>query len=104
MIVKLCNVHDLPAPGEMRAFQGRGLELCVARPRKDPSRFFVFDNRCPHQNAMLNQGSLEGKMVVCPLHGWRYDISTGYSDVAGDPPLKTYEARQQDDAIFVQIP
>ena len=53
---------------------------------------------------MLSEGSLEGNMAVCPLHGWRYDIGTGCSDVAGDPPLKTYEARQQDDAIFVQIP
>ena len=104
MIVKLCNASDLPAPGEMRSFHGRGLELCLARTQKDPDSFFVFDNRCPHQNAPLNAGCLDGDTVVCPYHSWKFNVVTGAPDHEGDPSLTTYEARQYDDEIFVRIP
>lgn len=102
MIVKLCNASDLPAPGELRSFRGRGLELCVAR--TEDKRFFVFNNRCPHQNAPLSAGCLDGDKVVCPYHAWQFSVVTGASDVEEDPPLTTYEARQYDDEIFVRIP
>jgi nitrite reductase (NADH) small subunit len=104
MIVKLCDVHDLPAPGEMRSFRGRDLELCLARTQSDPGRLFVFDNRCPHQHAPLSAGCLDGDMVVCPYHSWKFNVTTGAPDHEGDPPLATYEARQYDDEIFVRIP
>ena len=35
------------------------------------------DDRCPHMSAPLSIGRLEGCIVDCPLHGGRFDLSTG---------------------------
>ena len=100
MIVKLCDVAALPEEGCLKAFQGRGLEICVARTRG----LFAFDNRCPHQNAPLSAGTLEGSTVVCPYHAWRFDAGTGEAEVAGDPPLQCFEIRQYGTEVFVALP
>lgn len=104
MIVKLCHAAELPAPGELRSFRGRGLELCLARSQADPSKLFVFDNRCPHQNAPLSAGCMDGDHVVCPYHGWQWNVTDGCAQVEGDPPLMTYECRRYDDEVFIRIP
>lgn len=101
MIVKLCNAHQLPAEGGMKAYRGNGFEICVTRVNHGLQ---AFDNNCPHQNAPLSAGELEGCMVVCPYHAWRFNVLTGQPEIAGDPPLRRYEIRQYDDEIFIQLP
>lgn len=43
-------------------------------------RRFELDRRCPHQGADLSHGSLEDGCVICPRHGWRFDLSDGGRD------------------------
>jgi nitrite reductase/ring-hydroxylating ferredoxin subunit len=30
-----------------------------------------------HQGSSLGAGKLEGKVLTCRAHGWRYDVTTG---------------------------
>ncbi|MBS1813915.1 MAG: Rieske (2Fe-2S) protein [Acidobacteria bacterium] len=101
MIVKLCNAADLPEEGGMKSFRGGKFEICVAR---CDGGLFAFDNKCPHQSAPLNCGELDGCMVVCPYHAWRFDVRSGEPEMAGDPPLVKYEVRQLEDEVFIQLP
>jgi nitrite reductase/ring-hydroxylating ferredoxin subunit len=39
--------------------------------------FYVIEDRCGHQNASLAMGTLQGKIVTCPLHFSRFDVTTG---------------------------
>lgn len=32
---------------------------------------------CPHKGAPLSAGEFGDGMVVCPLHGWEFDVRTG---------------------------
>ena len=32
-------------------------------------------DRCPHREAPLSAGRVEGACVECPYHGWRFDVS-----------------------------
>jgi nitrite reductase/ring-hydroxylating ferredoxin subunit len=57
--------------------------------------FYALLNRCPHQGAELCKGDLVGvlesstpdevrfdpdrRLLVCPWHGWEFDITTGRS-------------------------
>jgi UDP-MurNAc hydroxylase len=54
---------------------------------------YVVQRRCPHRNADLSVfGELEsgesGDILVCTLHGWRFDCSTGRCLTAADHPLR----------------
>jgi nitrite reductase/ring-hydroxylating ferredoxin subunit len=40
-------------------------------------RFYAIDNLCPHRGGPLGEGDVEGAVVVCPWHGWRWDVTTG---------------------------
>ncbi len=53
----------------------------------------------------LSEGSVEGTVVTCPLHGATFDLTTG--DVTGPPagsPVKCYEVRVEGDEIQIAAP
>ncbi|MDA4114846.1 MAG: Rieske 2Fe-2S domain-containing protein [Thaumarchaeota archaeon] len=45
-------------------------------------KIYATQNDCGHQRASLARGTLEGKIVTCPLHGAKFDVTTG-ENVAG---------------------
>ena len=54
-------------------------------------RRFELDRRCPHQGADLSHGSLEDGCVVCPRHGWRFDLSNGGRDARSGTTVNAVE-------------
>jgi nitrite reductase/ring-hydroxylating ferredoxin subunit len=95
-------MSHVPAEGEMRAFQGLGVEICLAQLAGE--QFVAFGNRCPHQGAPLSAGRLDGHFVVCPHHGWAFDVSTGLAAEQCNPTLETYEVRRYGSEVFVRFP
>lgn len=39
--------------------------------------FFAINDLCPHAGASLSAGHLDGCVVACPWHAWRFDVSNG---------------------------
>ena len=65
---------------------------------------FATDNLCTHAQALLTDGTLQGEIIECPLHGGRFSVRTG----AGKGPpipcdLKTYPVRVIDGEIQVRV-
>ena len=42
----------------------------------------VFYGRCLHRGAMMADGSVEGRNLICGVHGWDYRYRTGVSEYA----------------------
>lgn len=40
-------------------------------------RVYAVANACPHKGGPLGEGKLEGHTVICPWHGWTWDVRTG---------------------------
>jgi nitrite reductase/ring-hydroxylating ferredoxin subunit len=40
-------------------------------------KIYATQNDCGHQRASLARGKLEGSVVTCPLHGAKFDVTTG---------------------------
>ncbi len=38
---------------------------------------FALDNTCPHAGGPLGEGTLQGDIVLCPWHGWKFNVRTG---------------------------
>ena len=47
---------------------------------------YAVDNACPHRGGPLGEGELQGRVLTCPWHGWRWDVTTGAS--ANTPGLR----------------
>lgn len=64
----------------------------------------AFDARCPHSGGPLECCETEGAKIVCPLHGWRFDLQGGGCETHGYRPLRMYELSVRNGAVFVQLP
>lgn len=63
----------------------------------------AIDDGCLHAGSSLGAGVLEGRVLRCRAHGWRYDVTTGC--VVGVPGLclRAYEVQVVDGRIKVAM-
>lgn len=64
---------------------------------------FALSNLCRHAFGPLAEGFLDGYEVMCPWHGWRYDVRTGATDHP-DANVQTYPAAVRDGDVYVTVP
>ncbi len=69
--------------GSAKLVRVRNEEVAVF---KYQGRLCALQNNCPHEGGQLAMGWLEGGEVVCPLHGYKFDLKTGACST--DPKLK----------------
>jgi 3-phenylpropionate/trans-cinnamate dioxygenase ferredoxin subunit len=62
------------ANGAMKAVDIGGQELLLA---KIEDAYYAVARRCTHMAENLCDGTLEGRIVTCPRHGARFDVTTG---------------------------
>ncbi|MDO8804178.1 MAG: Rieske (2Fe-2S) protein [Elusimicrobiota bacterium] len=65
---------------------------------------FALENRCAHLGCPLAGGRLDGYLLQCPCHDWRFDIRDGRFIDAPELAVKTYAAEIKDGKVFVRIP
>lgn len=84
--VPLCRVEDL-APGQAKHVKVGTRDIALVRVADE---FFALSNLCRHTYGPLSEGIVDGYFLVCPWHGWRYDVRTGTTDHP-DADVLTYE-------------
>jgi nitrite reductase (NADH) small subunit len=97
--VRTAKVAELPA-GSVREFQIEGKAVALANVS---GKIYAISNTCLHRGGPLGQGTLEGKVVTCPWHGWQFDVTTGKAlenPIAG---VDCYRTEIRDEDVFVDI-
>ena len=64
---------------------------------------YAIADTCAHQGSSLAQGKLEGKVVTCRSHGWRYDVTTGYLTASPGFGVASYPVKVVDGEIMVAV-
>ena len=66
---------------------------------------YALDNKCPHRQGQLCDGSInkDSGQIVCPLHGWNFDLKTGASPYSPADKVKTFDVEERDDGIYVEV-
>ena len=95
--LKVAEVAEVP-PGTVKyvVLLGKHIALCNV-----DGEFYAIDNVCVHRGAPLSEGWLDGPILECPLHGWKFDVRTG--GVTADPRMcnQTFEVKVDGDDIFI---
>jgi nitrite reductase (NADH) small subunit len=60
--------------GQLACFEIAGRRLVIGRSARG---YFALDDACPHAGGSLSEGLLDAGTVVCPIHGYAYDVVTG---------------------------
>jgi nitrite reductase/ring-hydroxylating ferredoxin subunit len=64
---------------------------------------YALNNVCPHQHsAMIYDGFIEHGCVVCPSHGWMFDLQTGKMP-DGSRGLDAYQTKIIDERVYVKV-
>ncbi len=64
----------------------------------------TIENQCPHKGGPLCDGIVSGTAVVCPLHGWRFDLDSGLAVRASLPAcVATFPTRVEDGIVLVDV-
>ncbi len=97
----LCDLTDIPLH-EMRCISLSNRNVLVAHTEYG---VYVSDEICTHEDARLCDGNLTGTLVKCPLHGSRFDLTTGaVLDDPADMPLQIYPVSIENGSVYVTFP
>jgi nitrite reductase/ring-hydroxylating ferredoxin subunit len=88
--------EDMPLPATV---EGKSVGVYLLN-----GKYYALEDVCPHADALLSQGFVEGEEIECPLHGARFHIPTGKcTREPGGRDLACYQARREGDRILVWI-
>jgi len=71
--IEVAQVSQVP-PGGMKSLPAGDREVLIA---SYEGMYYALGNKCPHAGGDLSAGKLEGKIVTCPKHGSKYEVTTG---------------------------
>jgi nitrite reductase/ring-hydroxylating ferredoxin subunit len=98
---RILDASDLE-PGTVRPVTVDGRTIAVGR--SEDGELFAFDNMCAHQGGPLGQGWVDGDRLVCPLHGWSYNIADGSCTMIPSLKITKHPIREDAGAIVVHLP
>ena len=95
----VCPADHVPL-GEAKTVEVKGKLIAIFHL---PEGFHAIDDVCPHMGASLSGGFVEGNIVTCPWHAWRFRVTDGVW--ADNPKIKIgcYPVRIEDGLIQVQV-
>ena len=64
----------------------------------------AMEDACPHQGFPLHDGHLEGCVIICRVHGWPFDVTTGFDPDNPDGfPLPCFAVEVEADEVRVDL-
>ena len=86
--------------GSMKLVKVEGLPVLLI---KQFGEIYAIDNRCPHMGCMFSGGTLDGSVIVCPCHDWRFDLKTGEYEEDQEIKLLSYKNKVESGKIWVRL-
>jgi nitrite reductase/ring-hydroxylating ferredoxin subunit/Fe-S cluster biogenesis protein NfuA len=66
-------------------------------------KVMAFRNQCSHMGMPLDGGLVDGSVITCPWHGFRFDLSTGECITAPHVQLELFPVRVEDQRVWVRV-
>jgi len=96
---KVCTVSEL-RENQGKRFLINDVDIAVF---KVNGEVFVISNTCPHQHTtIIYDGIIEDGCVVCPAHGWMFNLKTGLQPT-GARGLESYPVKIINDEVFAIV-
>lgn len=111
---KLADEHELTGDVTRLIRELDGIEIALFNLNGE---YHAVANFCPHQSGPLCEGNVvtdlrraddgwrfevgDEHTIVCPWHGWRFDVTTGYNPQSDRYRVPTYDVEVEDGEIFV---
>jgi 3-phenylpropionate/trans-cinnamate dioxygenase ferredoxin subunit len=86
--------------GKMKAVRLKGKPILLVRVSGE---VYGVSNFCPHQGCSFQGGILTGYTLMCPCHGWKFDVRNGQYQEIPQVKLECYRCKAENGRILVEI-
>lgn len=91
------GIDDIDKPF-IKKIKIAGSGVCVVGYERE---IYAVSAECPHAGFDLSEGWCQNGKIICPLHGYAFDLKTGRGT---NDYLKTYSVKLENKTIFVGTP
>ncbi|MDX2036373.1 MAG: Rieske (2Fe-2S) protein [Isosphaeraceae bacterium] len=96
---EICGIEELDE-GKGRAFEVDGVAVALYRVAET---VHALSGRCPHAAGAMGRGWLEEGEAVCPLHRWRFRLTTGRCTTMPGERISVYPCEIRDGRVWVGL-
>ena len=86
--------------GKMKPVRLKGKPILLL---KVGGEVYGVSNYCPHEGCSFQNGILTGYTLMCPCHGWKFDIRNGQYQEIPQVKLSCYHCKVENGQILVEI-
>jgi nitrite reductase/ring-hydroxylating ferredoxin subunit len=97
--VKIAELGEI-GEGQARVVDVEGRTLALFNVS---GTYYAMDNACAHRGGPLGEGDLEGPIVMCPWHAWRWDVTTGRNANNPAVTMACYPVHVEGTSVFVEL-
>ncbi|MSR78051.1 MAG: nitrite reductase small subunit NirD [Candidatus Omnitrophica bacterium] len=65
-------------------------------------KIYAIQNICPHQGGPLSEGGIHGTEVMCPWHGWNFDVTNGSCSFNPRIKVTCFKVKEDGEDIYVE--
>ncbi len=95
----VAHLDDLPV-GSLRMVRADGRRLCLVR---TADGVHALDNACPHEGYGMTQGDLDGNVLTCAWHNWKFRVTDG-ACLLGEEGIGTHPVTvDADGGVHVEV-
>jgi len=91
---------DIPDSRALVVRSEAGEEIAIFN---DGGSFSAIGHRCAHQNGPLGEGRIIDGRVICPWHGYEYNLRDGCAPAPFTERVPTYPLRVENGVVFVRV-
>jgi nitrite reductase/ring-hydroxylating ferredoxin subunit len=91
---------DVPIPESDGVSQilVNGKKLCLV---KNQQQLYIIQNTCPHAGGILSGGWCKEGNIVCPIHRYEYNLTTGRGAEGQGDYIVIYPTELRADGLYV---
>jgi nitrite reductase/ring-hydroxylating ferredoxin subunit len=97
--VRVAAAEDVK-PGQGIVAEANGKTLAVFNV---DGTIHAINNTCCHREGPLGEGELDGDIVTCPWHGWRFNVTTGACMNNPSAQVEAYEVKIEGEDVKVLL-
>lgn len=98
---RVCRVDEV-GPGEIKGFTVEGLVAPVLVANLDGT-YVASSSICPHDDVSLLGGKRRGTRIICPGHGYQFDLVTGACSHDPRMTLARYKVTIADGELYIEL-
>ena len=98
-LVKLAEANELsPDQGKLVQVEGNDIALFNVN-----GTYHAMGAVCPHEDGPLHEGEVDGDTIICPWHGYDFNVKTGECPVDSELRVLTYVVKTERNDVFIEV-